>query len=152
MSFVHTHLWILSLFGILIWRVVNFLKFLQLWMLWVLCISIYEFWVLFFCSLSRFDLKDLIFWNICGSGYSFYAFSFMKFELLWLFLFNFLEFFAALNPSESIGSNGGRNFVMCKKQKQPQMTEARSEMIARKGTGSWKAWIHKSFAFKISSH
>ncbi|XP_057481919.1 uncharacterized protein At4g22758-like [Actinidia eriantha] len=58
----------------------------------------------------------------------------------------------ALNPSESIGSNGGRNFVMCKKQKQPQMTEARSEMIARKGTGSWKAWINKSFAFKISFH
>ncbi|PSS30627.1 hypothetical protein CEY00_Acc05913 [Actinidia chinensis var. chinensis] len=58
----------------------------------------------------------------------------------------------ALNPSEPIGSSGGRNFVLCKKQKQPQMTEARSEMISRKGTGSWKAWINKSFSFKISSH
>ncbi|KAL6960849.1 hypothetical protein U1Q18_038612 [Sarracenia purpurea var. burkii] len=58
----------------------------------------------------------------------------------------------ALNPSESIGSSGGRNFLLCKKQKQPQMTEGRSEMISRKGSGSWKAWINKSFSFKISSH
>ncbi|KAI6670610.1 hypothetical protein NL676_005495 [Syzygium grande] len=59
---------------------------------------------------------------------------------------------SALNPSEAIGSQGGRNFVLCKKQLQPQMTEARSEMISRKRSGSWKAWLNKSFSFKILSH
>ncbi|XP_030536699.1 uncharacterized protein At4g22758-like isoform X2 [Rhodamnia argentea] len=58
----------------------------------------------------------------------------------------------ALNPSEAIGSRGGRNFVLCKKQIQPQMTEARSEMISHKRSGSWKAWFNKSFSFKILSH
>uniref|UniRef100_A0A5B6YQ78 DUF7054 domain-containing protein n=1 Tax=Davidia involucrata TaxID=16924 RepID=A0A5B6YQ78_DAVIN len=58
----------------------------------------------------------------------------------------------AMNPSELIGSCQGRTFVLCKKQSHPQMTEARSEMIARKGTGSWKAWLNKSFSFKIISH
>ncbi|XP_059644289.1 uncharacterized protein At4g22758-like [Cornus florida] len=54
----------------------------------------------------------------------------------------------ALKPAELIGSSGARNFVMCKKQSHPQMTEARSDMIARKGGGSWRAW----FSFKILSH
>ncbi|CAL5324441.1 hypothetical protein CsSME_00003473 [Camellia sinensis var. sinensis] len=60
----------------------------------------------------------------------------------------------ALNPSEAVGSSGGRNFVLCKNQKQPQMTEGRAEMIAGKGrgSGSWKAWLNRSFTFKISSH
>ncbi|KAI3430046.1 AMPK1_CBM domain-containing protein, partial [Psidium guajava] len=57
-----------------------------------------------------------------------------------------------LNPSEAIGSRGGRTFVLCKKQIQPQMTEARSEMISSKRSGSWKAWLNKSFNFKIPSH
>ncbi|KAI6670611.1 hypothetical protein NL676_005496 [Syzygium grande] len=57
----------------------------------------------------------------------------------------------ALNPSEAIGSREGRNFVLCKKQIQPQMTEARAEMISRKRSGSWKAWLNKSFSFKILS-
>ncbi|KAK3409458.1 hypothetical protein EUGRSUZ_J01593 [Eucalyptus grandis] len=56
--------------------------------------------------------------------------------------------YAALHPAEAIGSREGRNFVLCKKQIQPQMTEARSEMISRKGSGSWKAWLNKSFSFK----
>lgn len=58
----------------------------------------------------------------------------------------------ASNPSEAIGSQGVRNFVLCKKQIQPQMTEARAEMISRKRSGSWKAWLNKSFSFKILSH
>lgn len=58
----------------------------------------------------------------------------------------------ALSPQETIGSNGGRNFVMCKKQINPQMTEGRSEIMARKGSGSFKAWLNKSLSFKISSH
>lgn len=58
----------------------------------------------------------------------------------------------ALNPSEAIGSRGGRNFVLCKKQIRPQMTEARSEMMSPKRSGSWKAWLNKSFSFKVVSH
>jgi len=58
----------------------------------------------------------------------------------------------ALSPSEAIGSTGGRNFVLCKKQKQPHMTETRSEMIAKGSGSSWKTWLNKSFSFKISSH
>ncbi|OAY60493.1 uncharacterized protein LOC110614165 [Manihot esculenta] len=58
----------------------------------------------------------------------------------------------ALNPQEPIGRcGGGRNFVLCKKQRQPQMTEGRSEMIAHKASG-WKAWLNKSFSLKILSH
>ncbi|KAG5528123.1 hypothetical protein RHGRI_028904 [Rhododendron griersonianum] len=61
--------------------------------------------------------------------------------------------FDALSPTESIGPSGARNFVLCKIQKQPQMTEARSQMIARKGNGSsWKTWLNKSFSFKVLSH
>jgi len=59
--------------------------------------------------------------------------------------------FDALNPKESIGSHGGRNFVLCKKQRQPQMTDGRSEMIAQKRGGSWKAWLNKPFSKIILS-
>ncbi|XP_031257921.1 uncharacterized protein LOC116115924 [Pistacia vera] len=58
----------------------------------------------------------------------------------------------ALGPMEAIGSGGGiRNFVLCKKQMQPQMTEGRSKMINQKGHG-WKAWLNKSLSFKILPH
>lgn len=58
----------------------------------------------------------------------------------------------ALNLSESIGLQGVRNFVLCKKQRRPQMTEGRSEMISRKRSGSRvKAWFNKSISFKILS-
>ncbi|XP_059452376.1 uncharacterized protein At4g22758-like [Corylus avellana] len=59
--------------------------------------------------------------------------------------------FEALNPKESIGSHGGRNFVLCKKQRQPQMTDGRSEMIAQKRGGSWKAWLNNPFCKIILS-
>ncbi|KAK3024408.1 hypothetical protein RJ639_043366 [Escallonia herrerae] len=61
----------------------------------------------------------------------------------------------ALALSESIGLCGGRNFVLCKKQSNPQMTEARSEMVGRKGSSSsssWKAWLNKSFNLRVLSH
>ncbi|KAA8530658.1 hypothetical protein F0562_005408 [Nyssa sinensis] len=58
----------------------------------------------------------------------------------------------AMDPSELIGSCQGRTFVLCKKQIHPQMSEARSEMIARKRSSSWKAWLNKSFSFNILSH
>lgn len=57
----------------------------------------------------------------------------------------------ALSPWQKIGSQEGRNFVLCKKHVQPQMSEARSEMITQKGSG-WKAWLNKSFHFNILSH
>ncbi|KAF3959282.1 hypothetical protein ACB098_01G197900 [Castanea mollissima] len=60
--------------------------------------------------------------------------------------------FDALNPGESIGARGGRNFLLCKKQRLPPMTEARSEMIAEKRSGSWKAWLNKSFNKRILTH
>ena len=63
-----------------------------------------------------------------------------------------MEHFVALNPGESIGARGGRNFLLCKKQRLPQMTEARSDMIAKKRNGSWKAWLNKPFNRKISTH
>ncbi|KAK9741216.1 hypothetical protein RND81_03G089500 [Saponaria officinalis] len=61
--------------------------------------------------------------------------------------------FDALNPWEEIGSSGARNFVLCKKpEQQPNMTEARAEIISRKGGATWKTWLNKSLSFKISSH
>ena len=53
-------------------------------------------------------------------------------------IFVFFFFHVALNPREPIGSQEGRNFVLCKKQLQPQMTEMRSDIVAKKPSG-WKA-------------
>ncbi|PIA63871.1 hypothetical protein AQUCO_00201298v1 [Aquilegia coerulea] len=70
----------------------------------------------------------------------------------------------ALSPWETIGSRGGRNFVLCKKTpiavvvnaaKPPRKTvKVTGELlrVTRKGSGSWKSWINKSLSFKISSH
>ncbi|KAF8378613.1 hypothetical protein HHK36_029961 [Tetracentron sinense] len=69
----------------------------------------------------------------------------------------------ALSPWETIGSRGGRNFVLYKKQQQQQQLEKTTEpemkdgdgsstVITRKGSGSWKAWLNKSLNLKISSH
>ncbi|XP_043696122.1 uncharacterized protein LOC122646602 [Telopea speciosissima] len=73
----------------------------------------------------------------------------------------------ALNPWDTIGSRGGRNFVMCKKPQPLQETRSvgrgipveagkssPSPMIstARKGNSSWKSWLNKSISLKISSH
>ncbi|KAF6144582.1 hypothetical protein GIB67_006074 [Kingdonia uniflora] len=66
----------------------------------------------------------------------------------------------ALSPWETIGSRGGRNFLLYKKQVQPQaeMSDGEASMVApeggitRKGSGSFKAWLNKSLNFKISSH
>ncbi|XP_008229194.1 PREDICTED: uncharacterized protein LOC103328575 isoform X2 [Prunus mume] len=54
----------------------------------------------------------------------------------------------------SDGSHGGRNFVLSKKQRAVQnVAERKPEMTAPKGSvSSWKAWLNKSFPFKISSH
>lgn len=60
--------------------------------------------------------------------------------------------FNAPRPGESIGSLGGRNFVLCKNQKQPQMTEGRPEKTPPKRSNGWKAWVKRSLSRKISSH
>ncbi|CAI9282716.1 unnamed protein product [Lactuca saligna] len=53
----------------------------------------------------------------------------------------------AMKANEVMGSCGERNFLMCKKQRNPQMTEARSEIITGHSRNrGWKAW------FKILSH
>lgn len=57
----------------------------------------------------------------------------------------------ALSPWETIGSRGVRNFMLCKKP-QAQITAAANDGIGRKGNGSWKSWINKSFSFKVPSH
>lgn len=58
----------------------------------------------------------------------------------------------ALSPLEPIGSYGARNFVLCKKQVYPPKAEAQSERMPQKASGGWKAWLNKSFSFKILSH
>ncbi|XP_044506869.1 uncharacterized protein LOC123226418 [Mangifera indica] len=55
----------------------------------------------------------------------------------------------ALGPRETMGSaEGARSFVLCKNQTHPQMTEARSQLIKKKGD-RWKTWFNKSLSFKI---
>ncbi|XP_030447827.1 uncharacterized protein LOC115670648 [Syzygium oleosum] len=61
----------------------------------------------------------------------------------------------ALSPWDMIGSPGARNFLLCKKPKTDVMADDRSSpaaAISRKGSGSWKSWINKSFSLKVSSH
>ncbi|KAK6921644.1 hypothetical protein RJ641_012151 [Dillenia turbinata] len=59
----------------------------------------------------------------------------------------------ALSPWETIGSYGGRNFMLCKKPEKVKVAAAETTTeIARKGQGSWKNWINRSFNLKISSH
>ncbi|PIN21398.1 hypothetical protein CDL12_05901 [Handroanthus impetiginosus] len=64
------------------------------------------------------------------------------------FLYPINAEFDALEPSEAIGLRGMRNFVLCKKEGKPHMTEGRSEIIYRMGRG-WRAWIQKSLSLKI---
>ncbi|PIN09124.1 hypothetical protein CDL12_18300 [Handroanthus impetiginosus] len=59
----------------------------------------------------------------------------------------------ALSPWETIGSVGVRNFMLCKKPQTEKSDDSeKTTAISRKGSGSWKAWFHKSLNPKISSH
>ncbi|KAF3432160.1 hypothetical protein FNV43_RR26899 [Rhamnella rubrinervis] len=63
----------------------------------------------------------------------------------------------ALSPWETIGSQGARNFMLCKKPQPEKLVDnggptTPTTTITRKGSGSWKAWINKSLNLKISSH
>ncbi|KAB2045554.1 hypothetical protein ERO13_D01G143600v2 [Gossypium hirsutum] len=60
----------------------------------------------------------------------------------------------ALSPWETIGSQGARNFMLCKKQRTEKVKDdgKAAESINRKASGNWKAWFNKSLNLKISSH
>ncbi|KAK8659469.1 hypothetical protein V6N13_029670 [Hibiscus sabdariffa] len=62
----------------------------------------------------------------------------------------------ALNPWETIGARGARNFILCKKPTSDKMEDdgkpAEAVSTSRKGNGNWKAWINRSLNLKISSH
>ncbi|GMI87635.1 hypothetical protein like AT1G70780 [Hibiscus trionum] len=61
----------------------------------------------------------------------------------------------ALSPWETIGSQGARNFMLCKKPGTEKMeTDGKSaeSITTRKSPGNWKAWFNKSLSLKISSH
>ncbi|XP_039065967.1 uncharacterized protein At4g22758-like isoform X2 [Hibiscus syriacus] len=61
---------------------------------------------------------------------------------------------AALSTWETIGSQGSRNFMLCKKPRAEKMENdgKSAEPITRKSPGNWKAWLNKSLNLKISSH
>ncbi|XP_030506984.2 uncharacterized protein LOC115722008 isoform X1 [Cannabis sativa] len=60
--------------------------------------------------------------------------------------------FDPLNPSAKIGC-GVRNFMLCKKQRQLQLTDRKaSDLIAQKGISCWKAWLNNPFTSKLMSH
>lgn len=66
-----------------------------------------------------------------------------------------MNMFAALSPWDTIGSQGARNFMLCKKPQPGKMADDGKTIsaMARKGSGgSWKAWINKSLNLKIYSH
>ncbi|KAL4318917.1 hypothetical protein GQ457_18G023050 [Hibiscus cannabinus] len=60
----------------------------------------------------------------------------------------------ALSSWESIGSQGSRNFMLCKKPRAEKVENdgKSAESITRKSPGNWKAWFNKSLSLKISSH
>ena len=64
----------------------------------------------------------------------------------------------ALSPWDTIGSQGARNFMLCKK---PQASNGVADtnkagnetaVVTRRGGGKWKAWFNKSLNLKISTH
>ncbi|KAK4760634.1 hypothetical protein SAY87_005527 [Trapa incisa] len=63
---------------------------------------------------------------------------------------------AALSPWDTIGSQGSRNFLLCKKPQVDQRTADAGRKSAAvshgKGSRTWKKWIKKSFSRRISSH
>ncbi|XAR72224.1 hypothetical protein NMG60_11018794 [Bertholletia excelsa] len=58
----------------------------------------------------------------------------------------------ALSPWETIGSFGGRNFMLCKKPRMETTAIDDKQTIVRKGSGGWKEWFNKSLNLKISTN
>jgi hypothetical protein len=57
-----------------------------------------------------------------------------------------------LSPWETIGSQGARNFMLCKKPQQEKTDSVdpkANTAVSRRGSGSWKSWINKSLVLKI---
>ena len=104
-------------------------------------------------------LVDHIVFQICmkfSSQNVFTTFFFSSINIL-TFSLNFFFFFffgwVALSPLAKIGSHGVRNFMLCKKQRQLQLTDRKpSDLIAQKGMSYWKAWLNNPFTFKLMSH
>lgn len=60
---------------------------------------------------------------------------------------------SVLSPWETIGSLGVCNFVLVKKpQAENSILDGKQVVMARKGSGSWKAWFNKSLSRKIVSY
>ncbi|XP_059295192.1 uncharacterized protein At4g22758-like [Lycium ferocissimum] len=76
----------------------------------------------------------------------------MSYDINDFFLYSASSGADALGPSDLIGSVGVRNFILCKKQKQLLMTVGRAHGISQNGKRGWKAWLTKSFNFKIYPH
>lgn len=62
--------------------------------------------------------------------------------------------FEALSPWEAIGSEGTRNFLLCRKQvvmgEAPETQPVVGQKLGRRK--NWKTWLKSSFSFSISSH
>ncbi|KAF1891260.1 hypothetical protein Lal_00001403 [Lupinus albus] len=58
----------------------------------------------------------------------------------------------ALNPLEPIGSFGGRNFVLSKKNLPSTMTEPQSKLKTSKSKGGMKKFLNKLFISKIENY
>ncbi|XP_039006454.1 uncharacterized protein At4g22758-like [Hibiscus syriacus] len=60
----------------------------------------------------------------------------------------------ALSTWETIGSQGSRNFILCKKPRTEKIENngKSAGSITRKSPGNWKAWFNKSLNLKFSSH
>lgn len=67
-------------------------------------------------------------------------------------LYSAFDGFDALNPVETIGSIGGRNFVLCKKQglAGEEKRETSEKEAGKKGKLGLKAWLNKSLSFRVS--
>lgn len=57
----------------------------------------------------------------------------------------------ALSPLDTIGSQGTRNFMLCKKP-QPLKSVDDVKESTRKAGGNWKSWLNKSLNLKVTSH
>jgi hypothetical protein len=100
-------------------------------------------------------------WNIVLVGFDLHLLERNQFELALIFFSFNTNMVAALSPWDTIGSQGARNFMLCKKPQPVKLAAGGDDddddrrsipTMARKGNGSWRAWLNKSLNLKISSH
>ncbi|GAB2227428.1 hypothetical protein Droror1_Dr00009249 [Drosera rotundifolia] len=65
----------------------------------------------------------------------------------------------ALSPLETIGQNGCRTFMLCKKPQSAEMASHENPAVERtvfpiagRGSWRWKSWINKSLSLKVAPH